>query len=499
MEQDYIVEMRGIVKEFPGVKALNGVDLLIQRNQVHAIVGENGAGKSTLMKILSGVYIKDEGTIKYDGQVMEFKNAMDARNVGVGLVHQEPQIIPTISIAENICLGDMPKKGCFVDKERLHEETRVVCEAVGITKPVTMHAGLLSMGEKQLLQFARAVFYNSKLIIMDEPTSSLTEHEKDHIFGIVRKLKAEGATFVYITHRMEELFELCDEATILKDGTFVNRVAIKDIDKKGLVNMMVGREVGLHFPPKSEGTGEEILRVENLGVKGLFQNINFSVKAGEVVGFGGLIGAGRTEIMDAIFGMRPAEEGKIIIRGQEVVVKSPKEAITAKIAYVTEDRHSGMVMHASIRENMTLASLRKFVKKLFINETEREAEAQMYKERLTIRTPTLHKPVEGLSGGNQQKVVFAKWLMQDADLYIFDEPTRGVDVGAKEEIYKLIRELTLAGKAAIVIASELPELIGLSDRILVIHNGDLTGEIPHQEVTERLIIQYATGVIKNGK
>ncbi|MCQ5128501.1 sugar ABC transporter ATP-binding protein [Butyricicoccus faecihominis] len=498
MHEDYMVEMRGIKKQFPGVLALDQVDLFVKRKQIHAIVGENGAGKSTLMKVLSGIYPKDEGEVLYDGRKVEFRNAMDARNAGIGLVHQEPQIIPTISIAENICLGELPKKGFFVDQKGLLAESKKVCEHLGIQKPVTIPAGRLSMGEQQLLQFARALYYRSRLIIMDEPTSSLTEHEKEHIFGIVRKLRAEGVTFVYITHRMEELFELCDEATILKDGKLVDTVKISEVDKKSLVNLMVGREVGLNFPKKADTVGDEILRVENLGVKDVFRNISFSAYAGEVLGFGGLIGAGRTEIMDAIFGMRPADAGTVVVKGRTVKINSPNDAIAAKIAYVTEDRHSGMVMHASIRENMTLASLKMFVKHLFINETKRGEAAKKYKARLSIRAPDLMTPVDSLSGGNQQKVVFAKWLMRDADLYIFDEPTRGVDVGAKEEIYKLIRELTNAGKAAIVISSELPELIGMSDRILVIHNGEIAGELAGQDATESLIIQYATGVVKNG-
>lgn len=498
MQEDYIVQMRGIRKQFPGVLALDRVDLSIRRNQIHAIVGENGAGKSTLMKVLSGIYAKDAGEILFDGKPVVFRSAMDARNAGIGLVHQEPQVVPTVSIAENICLGQLPHHKLFVDRRTLLEESARVCGYVGITKPVTMPAGRLSMGEQQLLQFARALYYKSRLIIMDEPTSSLTEHEKEHIFGIVRKLQGEGVTFVYITHRMEELFELCDEATVLKDGALVTTVKISEIDKKGLVNLMVGREVGLNFPPKAEAAGREVLRVENLTKAGLFHDVSFCVHAGEVVGFGGLIGAGRTEIMDAVFGMNPADSGKVFMNGKEVVVKSPKEAIAAKIAYVTEDRHSGMVMHASIRENMTLASLKTFVRHLFINEGTRTQTAEKFRKRLAIKAPGLSTPVDNLSGGNQQKVVFAKWLMQDADLYIFDEPTRGVDVGAKEEIYKLIRELTNAGKAAVVISSELPELIGMSDRILVVHNGAITGELPYQEATENIIIQYATGVMKNG-
>lgn len=494
MQQNYIVKMQGMRKQFPGVLALDGVDLFIKRGQIHAIVGENGAGKSTLMKVLSGIYKKDDGKIIYDGNEVDFANAMEARDKGIGLVHQEPQIVPTVSIAENICLGELPHGKLFVDQKVLLEESRKVCEYVGIDRDVTIPAEHLSMGEQQLLQFARALLYKSRLIIMDEPTSSLTEHEKEHIFEIVRKLQKEGTTFIYITHRMEELFEICDEATVMKDGRLVKSVEIKDIDKKGLVNLMVGREVGLNFPAKAETVGKVILRVENLGKKGLFEQVNFDVKAGEVVGFGGLIGAGRTEIMDAIFGMNPKDEGKIMMHEQEVQIHSPKDAIQAKIAYVTEDRHSGMVLHASLLENMTLASLKKFLKGIFINEKIREETSEEYKNKLSIKAPGLFTPVNNLSGGNQQKVIFAKWLMQDADLYIFDEPTRGVDVGAKEEIYRLIRGLTTDGKAVIVISSEMPELIGISDRILVVHEGKISGELSHREATESAIIQYATGV-----
>ena len=494
MQSDYIIEMRGIIKEFPGVKALNGVDLLVKKGQVHGLVGENGAGKSTLMKILSGIYQKDSGEILIDGQRVDFKDALEARHHGIGLVHQEPQIVPTISIAENICLGGLPHGKFLLDQKMLLEKSQQYCDYVGIHKHVTAKAQWLNMGERQLLQFARALFYGSRIIIMDEPTSSLTEKDKEHIFAIVRKLQAEGVTFLYITHRMEELFEICDEVTVMKDGELVKTLDIHDTDKKGLVNLMVGREVGLNFPPRAEKIGAEVLRVEHLSKEGVFHDVSFNVHAGEVVGFGGLVGAGRTEIMDAIFGMNREDSGKIYIRGQEVQIKSPKEAIAAKIAYVTEDRHSGMVLHMSILENITLASLKMFVKKILINDRFREEKAQEYKDRLLIKAPSLRSVVNNLSGGNQQKVIFAKWLMQDADLYILDEPTRGIDVGAKEEIYKLIRDITTAGKAVIVISSEMPELIGISDRILVVHNGELNGEIPGAEATENMIIQYATGV-----
>lgn len=495
LQAENIIEMRGIEKQFPGVKALNGVSLYVKKGQIHGLVGENGAGKSTLMKVLSGIYSKDAGEIILNGKKVEFKDALDARKHGIGLVHQEPQIVPSISIAENICLGGLPNNGVFVSKRELMEKSEEYCSYVGINKSVELSASFLSMGEKQLLQFARALFYESKIIIMDEPTSSLTEKEKDHIFSIVRKLQAEGITFLYITHRMEELFEICDEVTVMKDGCLVKSVQITDIDKKGLVNLMVGREVGLSFPPYSEERGKEVLRVEHLTQKGVFEDVSFEVYAGEVLGFGGLVGAGRTEIMDAIFGMSKPDEGKIFVDGREVKISCPKEAIASKIAYVTEDRHGGMVLHASILENMTLASLKMFVKHVLINDRKRKDTAEDFKGKLSIKAPGLYTEVNDLSGGNQQKVIFAKWLMQDAQLYILDEPTRGIDVGAKEEIYKLIRDLTGMGKAVIVISSELPELIGISDRIIVVHNGKISGEVSHEEASENLIIQYATGVI----
>lgn len=496
MQNNYVVEMRGIVKEFPGVRALNGVDLFVKEGQIHGLVGENGAGKSTLMKILSGIYQKDAGEIRLYGEPVVFADALDARNRGVGLVHQEPQIVPTISVAENICLGDLPHGRFLINSRELIEKSQKYCKYVGIQKSVTTMAAWLNMGERQLLQFARALFYGSKIIIMDEPTSSLTEKEKEHIFSIVRKLQKEGITFLYITHRMEELFEICDEVTVLKDGELVKTLDIKETDKKGLVNLMVGREMGLNFPPRSESCGEEILRVEHLTKKGVFEDISFSVHAGEVVGFGGLVGAGRTEIMDAIFGMTKEDSGSIFVRNKEVKIDCPQKAIASKIAYVTEDRHSGMVMHLSILENITLASLKQFVNKILIDDRKREESAMTFKNRLAIKAPSLGTVVNNLSGGNQQKVIFAKWLMQDADLYILDEPTRGIDVGAKDEIYKLIRDITKAGKAVIVISSEMPELIGISDRILVIHNGRLGGEICAKNATENQIIQYATGVNK---
>lgn len=495
MENNYIVEMHKIVKKFPGVLALDNVDLRIRKGQVHGLVGENGAGKSTLMKILSGIYKQDEGEIFVAGHNVSFKDAYEARKNSISLVHQEPQIVPSVSLAENVCLGGLPCGRVFINKKHLMQKSKMYCEYVGLKKPINMLAENLSIGEQQLLQFARALFYESKIIILDEPTASLTEKEKENIFEIIRKLQEDGVTFMYISHRVEELFEICDEITVLKDGKLVRTMLTNEIDKKGLVNLMVGREIGLHFPPKSECVGEEILRVEKITKKGVFENITFSVKKGEVLGIGGLIGAGRTEIMNSIFGMDNRDSGKIFMHGKEVNINSPQDAIRSNIAYVTEDRHGGMVLHMSIMENMTLPSLKMFLNGIFINDYTRSKTTEVFKNKLSIKTPSIKTIVDNLSGGNQQKVVFARWLMRNADLYILDEPTRGIDVGAKEEIYKIIRNLTNDGKAVIVISSELPELIGISDRILIIHDKTISGEINHMEATENLIMQYATGVI----
>ena len=495
MENGFLIEMRSITKQFPGVLALQDVDLMVKKQEIHGVVGENGAGKSSLMKVLSGIYIKDSGEIRLDGKLVELKDAQDAHKHGINLVHQEPQIVSTLPIYENIGLGNFPHKGIFMDKKKLIRKSSELCRYVGIDKPVEMLTEYLSIGERQLLQFARAIFYESSIIVMDEPTSSLAEKEKDHMFSIVRKLRDSGVTFVYITHRMDELFEICDKITVLKDGKLVRSVDIKEIDKKGLVNLMVGREVGHSYPEPKEQYGDEVLRVENLNKKGVYSDVSMYARAGEVVGFGGLVGAGRTEVMDAIFGMAPPESGDIYIHGKKTKIHNPKEAIESQIAYVTEDRHGGLMLHASIIENMTIASLKEFVDKFFINEKKKIQKAEDYKKRINIKAPDLQTAVGDLSGGNQQKVIFAKWLLGSADIYILDEPTRGIDVGAKDEIYKIIRTLTDTGKAVIVISSDMPELLGISDRIYVMHNGRITGELLRKDATESKVLQYATGVM----
>jgi len=488
--------MTNIKKQFPGVKALDGVDFFVKEGEIHGLVGENGAGKSTLMKILSGIYSMDEGEIKLHGEKVSFKDALHAQISGVSLVYQEPQIVRTISIAENIFLGDLPrKKNRLVDFDALYKTSQILANRVGLQKDVHLKADILSMGECQLVQIARALRRNSSVVVMDEPTSSLTEGEKEKLFVIARDLKSQGVSIVYISHRIAELFEICDRVTVLKDGKLVKSVDIGEVDKKQLVNLMVGRELGLRFPEKSGIFGDEVLRVEHLTRAGLFEDISFSVRAGEVLGFGGLIGAGRTEVMDAIFGMVPPDSGEVYINGKKAKIRSTKDAIDNKIAYATEDRHAGLILHASILENVTLPSLRDLVNKVLINEYKRYDFTNFFMSKLSIKANSFMDKVNGLSGGNQQKVVFAKWLMKTADIYILDEPTRGIDVGAKEEIYKLIHDLANSGKAVIVISSELPELIGISDRILVMHSGRITGEVTGEEATEKNIIEYATGVM----
>jgi ABC-type sugar transport system ATPase subunit len=491
---NYIIEMTDICKSFPGVKALDHVSFKLRDGEVHALVGENGAGKSTLMKILSGVYVLDEGEIKFRGESVRFNSTWDAQQKGITLVYQEPQIIPNMTIMDNICLGAMPTKNAFVDRRTMYLKSASIAKKVGLRKNVMEMAGVLSMGERQMVQIAKALYRASSVIIMDEPTSSLTERETDHLFEVIRQLKSEGMGIVYISHRMDEIFKICDRVTVLKDGQYVDSLSIDQLDKRKLVNMMVGRELGMHFPPKRTNPGKEIIRVENLCQTGVFENISFSVHAGEVVGIGGLIGAGRTEVMDAIFGMSQPTSGKVFIHGKEVQIRHPMDAINNHIAYATEDRHTGLILHMSILENISLASLTQLLSGPFIDDIKRKQETFKYMNRLQVKAPSMLTRVNDLSGGNQQKVVFAKWLMRSADVYILDEPTRGIDVGAKEEIYKLIDDLARAGKAVIVISSELPELIGVSDRILVMYNGRIQGELQGAKATEKNIIEYATGV-----
>jgi len=488
--EEIIVEMKNICKNFPGVKALNNVNFSLRRGETQALIGENGAGKSTLAKILAGIYQKDSGEILFRGKIGHINNPIIANKLGIGIIHQESQLFPSLSIAENICMGRLPNKSIFVDNYKLIQSTQELCEKLRINISVQTPLSKLSIGEKQLIMFARILFFNPLVIIMDEPTSSLTIKEKNLFFNIINLLKKRRISIIYVSHDLEEIFEISDRTTVLRDGKKVATLNTKETDVKSITKLMVGRELGKSFSRGTQKRFREMLRVEHLTRKGAFENITFNVKGGEVLGFAGLIGSGRSEVARVIFGIDPIDSGTIYISGKAVQISSPRDAIAQKIAFVPEDRHEALVLMLSVLENITLPSLKEMSKRGIINGSKRILASQNIVKKLSISTPSLNHLIRNLSGGNQQKVVFARWLLKYAEIYILDEPTRGIDVGAKEEIYKIIRFLANQGKAVIVISSEIEEILGISDRIEIVARGKIAGELSHEEATKEKIVKF---------
>lgn len=492
---EMLCEMKNIHKNFIGVKALNNVTFNLRKGEVHALLGENGAGKSTLMKILSGSYQPDSGEIVIEGQSVMLRNPHHALQLGISIVHQEPQMVPWLGIAENVCLNAWQTVRGLVSWSKMEEVAREHCSRIGLNKPMDTIVANLSMAEKQMIQIARALMHASKIMIFDEPTSSLTPQEKDALFAIIRRLKSEGMGIIYISHRIEEIFEIADRVTVLKDGQLVGTVPIREVDAPTLVRMMVGRELGKLYPPKSTEFGEELLVVEGLTRKGRFHNVSFTLRRGEVLGFAGLVGSGRSEVALCLFGADAIDGGTITFKGQKVHFRSTAEAIRNRVAFVGEDRHQGMVHHLPVRENISLPWYAKFARFGVMDRKKQADVARKMIGKLNIKTPSEEQLIGKLSGGNQQKVIFGRWLIEDADVFILDEPTRGIDVGAKEEIYQLIRELTSQGKGVILISSELPEILGMSDRVLVMHRGTVAGILSAEEATEENITKLAMGVV----
>lgn len=491
-----MIEMSGISKAFNGNVVLNNVQFTLKEGEIHALMGENGAGKSTLMKILSGIYTKDSGEIKVDGQVVNFKSPKDAEKHGIVVIHQELNILPDLTVAENLFLGKEKTYGKFgiLKTKEMEKETSELLSKLGLNVNPKMRAGDLSVGKQQIIEIAKAISSNAKYIIMDEPTAALTDREIHTLFKTIRELKAKGISFVYISHRMEEIFAICDRITILRDGQYVGVRNIPETTFDEIVSMMVGRELGERFPERHCEIGEVKLEVRNLSSNGLFENVSFTVRKGEVVGVAGLMGAGRTEVAETIFGYRKAHKGDIIIDGKKVSIKSPIDAMKQKIGYVTEDRKiKGLVLDFSIQENISLANLKKVSSSGIVNKDKESKLVNQYIEQLRIRTSSPKQSAKSLSGGNQQKVVLAKWLGTEPEILILDEPTRGVDIGAKKEIYQIINDLAQAGVAILMISSELPEVIGMADRVIVMHEGKLTGEVSKSEMTQEKIMHYATG------
>jgi ABC-type sugar transport system ATPase subunit len=491
-----LLSVRGITKRFPGVLALDHVDLELERGEVHALVGENGAGKSTLIKIIGGVVRSDEGAIEFEGKAISHLDPHGAQKLGISIIHQESELAATLSVAENLFLGRQPRQlKCFVDRRRLHREARTWLDQVGARFSARTLVRDLPLSERRLLELARAISMHAKLVIMDEPTTVFAGKEVQHLFRLVRDLRSRGITTLYISHRLEEVFSIADRVTVLRDGQHIVTCPIDQASEDQLVRWMVGRQLERLFPRRSIPPGEEAFSVSGLTRRGVIEDVSFSVKKGEILGLAGLVGAGRTEVADAIFGASKLDRGEVRLDGKPIQIDSPADAIRHGIGYITADRKlDGLLLIKSIKENISLASLRNLSRFSFIKWRTEKAEAHRYKDLLQIKTPGIQQLTVNLSGGNQQKVVFARWLLVHAKVLILDEPTVGIDVGAKQEIYRLINGIAEDGRCVIMISSELPEILGMCDRILVMHRGRVTRELSRDEATQEEILYYSAGL-----
>ena len=477
------LEFNGITKRFPGVLALDGVSFGVEQGTCHALIGENGAGKSTLGKILAGVQTADGGEIRMDGRLVAPANPLAARELGIAMVHQELAFCPNLSVAENLCLGDLPRHAGFVDRTALRTRARAMLATIGSTIDPDAIIGTLSTGQEQLVQIAAAVGTGAKVLVMDEPSSSLSASETNELFRLVRELKARGITLIYVSHRLEELFALCDNITVLRDGRHVVTERVADTTPHRVVTQMIGRELLIQTPAHLQRTlGPCRLAVHGLSSEGKFRDINLEVRAGEIVGVAGIVGAGRSEVVQAIFGLDPDATGRVTVADQPLALRSIDDALASGLGLLPEDRkRQGLVLGLNCRENTALAMLPSLSRLGWVRREEERTLTQRFVNRLRVKTPSLETLTAGLSGGNQQKIALAKWLARSCDVLLIDEPTRGVDVGAKAEIYQLLDELACEGKALLVVSSELPELIGLCRRILVMREGCLAGEVPRAE------------------
>ena len=487
-----ILAVRNLSKRFPGVQALKDVHLEVEKGTCHALMGENGAGKSTLGKILAGLYQPDEGEILYDGYPVHFHGPQDAVYAGISMVHQELLFAENLTVAENLCLGDLPRKGVWLDKAEMIRRSTEWLASIGAVIDPTQVLGELPISKQQLVQIAGGIGRGAKVLIFDEPTSSLSQAEARKLLELIKDLKKKGVTCIYVSHRLEEIFEICDKVTVLRDGQLVNTVSTDGLSRDELVRMMIGRELAASLEEHTTVTlGDELLRVENLSSPGKFQSVSFSLKAGEILGLAGLVGAGRTEIAEAIFGLDHDATGDVFIKGQRQTIRGPIQAMGIGLGLVPEDRkHHGLVLSMTAKENVSLPILDRVATMGWVEPTKERSIAQKYFDRMRVKAPTIDSSTAGLSGGNQQKLVIAKWLAADSDILLVDEPTRGVDVGAKAEIHNLIRGLAAEGKAVLLISSDLPELLSLATRVLVMREGSLVGELaanPGEESVMRLM------------
>lgn len=500
MESQFILEMRSCRKTFPGVIALDDVSIFLKRGEVHALVGENGAGKSTIMKILAGIYQPDSGEILYDGKPFIAKRPADALTKGISMVHQELDLVPDMTVEMNVFAGRELQKGPVADKKEMTRRTQEILSDLGVSINPRARVGDLSTAQQQMISIVKAIAFNADIIIMDEPTSAITDREVKRLFEIISKLKARNKAIVYISHKMDEIFEVSDQVTVLRDGKFIGSVKTCETTGEEIVKMMVGRDlkdmyVKNALRSREFDENEVLLKVEGLGRQNEFANVSFEVKRGEILGIYGLMGAGRTEVVETIFGLRKAHAGTVTRTGYDKKLKSPGRAIQAGIGFVSEDRKIyGLNLIDSVKNNISIAYM-KYVLcfKYLINFKKEKEIVDKWIKEINIKTPTRDTPCNSLSGGNQQKVILAKWLLGDPDILIMDEPTRGIDVGAKAEIYKLMDANAKKGKAVIMISSELPELLGMSDRVIVMHEGVVTGEFENENLNQELLMSYAIG------
>ena len=490
-----ILKMEKIEKRFSGVHALKGVDFELRSGEVHALMGENGAGKSTLMKILSGIYKADSGEIICFDEKCDFSSVRDSQNKGISIIHQELNQVNDLTVAQNIFLGrEKLKYGCLIDDKKMQSDAQKLLDYVGVNINPNEKISALTVGQQQMVEIAKAISFNSKILILDEPTTALTERETEELFKIMKEFKSKGIGMIYISHRMDEIRKISDRVTVMRDGEYIGTVKTRDVTDEKIVKMMVGREIITTKKEKSrvKDNSSVVLEVKNLNSSQKLNNISFTLRKGEILGVSGLMGAGRTELARAICGADKFNSGEILINGKKVVFKNPADAVRNGICYLSEDRKRyGLLLNKSVNENSLLSSLEKYSQVCFINDKKANRAAKTQNEKLKTKTASLSESVKNLSGGNQQKVIIARWLLKDSEIFIFDEPTRGIDIGAKSEMYDLIEELSQKGKSVIIISSELAEILRISDRVLVMCEGRITKELPIEEANQENIMKFA--------
>ena len=493
---EVILEMRGIDKRFSGVHALKSVQFDLRAGEVHALMGENGAGKSTLMKVLCGIYKRDAGEIKLFGESVDFHSISESQKAGINIIHQELNMMNHLTVAQNIFIGREPLKGgCYIDDKKMEEEAKKLFDRIGVNIDPSVVLGTLTVGKQQMVEIAKAVSHESKLLILDEPTAALTQVEVEELFAIMRDLKAKGIGMIYISHRMDEINRISDRVTVMRDGEYVGTVNTAETTKDDIVKMMVGRVIYGDKKEKSNVSpdAEVVLEVKNLCSGNTIKNVSFSLHKGEILGFSGLMGAGRTEVARAIYGADPIDSGDIFINGKKVDIKEPSQAVKQGVCYLSEDRKRyGLMLDKSVAENTALSSLTHYIKFGWIKDRKIREDSERYNAALRTKTPSMEQQLKNLSGGNQQKVIIARWLMKNSNIFIFDEPTRGIDVGAKSEMYELMEQLASEGKSIIMISSELAEIQRVSDRVIVMCEGRKTAELDIADATQETIMKYAT-------